>query len=1080
VNIGGIEKAGFYPYPPQATTQTCALLDTTAGARLRLLDPCAGEGVALAAVAHRLTGQGATVETYGVELSSTRAAQAARVLDHTITGDWFDVATRTGAYSLLWCNPPYDFDAVVDARQKTKRLEYTFLRSAYDRLAPGGVLVYIVPRWVLGLREVARLLAGYCADLTVWRIPEYDSYKQIVVLGVKRARAEPHPEAEAALQAWVDAMPPDLATATQRYLAPPAPVLSKFFFYTNTLSPTEVRDLAGRHGALTLTAWRQAQTRTTDLTFQPVAPMRRGHVAMLVASGLLGTLALGDVIAKGRAVKVLKRQDAPEGDATAAQAADAAIVERETFVTKVFTLDRQGVYQVIETNAGLETFLETHGAALARLIETRHKPLYTTPDKAAWQALDGLLPAKRLPGRPETGLLDAQRHVALAAAASIRKQGYAHVVAEMSFGKTPCALATAVTLAAWPALVICPTHLVAKWVREAGEIAPGCRAVVVDSVADVQALQATYRPGAQLLAIISKERAKLGSGWRPAAVKRSVTVTNDLGATGRVQGWACPRCGAVVADEDGVPVLDLGKKRLTCGPCGEPLYQYTRFNVAGAARWPVARYIRQHARGFFRLLIADEVHHYKGKATDQASAFQDLVGACRWTLTLTGTIFGGKSTSLFWLTYRLDGQVRRDFAFHDEGRWAARYGRLEKITRKESSDADAAFSGRRRYYERAKEIPGISPRIVERVLPGMIFARLSDLGYALPPVSEQIIRLALTQPQAAQYVWLDTTLTNLYREAKAKGDVGLLSVWLQNVLARPNSCFREERVVRGLSQGSRRISVPVAALQGGVHQPIVLPPVVGAEAWLPKEAWLASFCQAETAQRRKTLVYLRQTGTRDIQPRLAQALQAASLRALILPDSVAARQREAWIADHAADLDVLLVNPRKVETGLDLVAFATVVFYEIEYSLASFWQAMRRVWRLGQTQPVKIAYAVYQNTLEEAGLALLGQKLRAAQLLYGDDASSAIADAADDDGDFLAELAARVLARENLTTDGLTGLVSDHRTTAALWGSPTQSSPQLSWVAAYLARKGLTHEAIIKPARRRPYLPGLDQGRLFD
>ena len=141
---------------------------------------------------------------------------------------------------------------------------------------------------------------------------------------------------------------------------------------------------------------------------------------------------------------------------------------------------------------------------------------------------------------------------------------------------------------------------------------------------------------------------------------------------------------------------------------------------------------------------------------------------------------------------------------------------------------------------------------------------------------------------------------------------------------------------------------------------------------------------------------------------------------------------------------------------------------------------MRRVWRLGQTQPVKIAYAVYQNTLEEAGLALLGQKLRAAQLLYGDDASSAIADAADDDGDFLAELAARVLARENLTTDGLTGLVSDHRTTAALWGSPTQSSPQLSWVAAYLARKGLTHEAIIKPARRRPYLPGLDQGRLFD
>jgi ribosomal protein S27AE len=809
--------------------------------------------------------------------------------------------------------------------------------------------------------------------------------------------------------------------------------------------------------------------------------MRRGHVAMLVASGLLGTLALGAVIAKGRAVKVLKPQDG-NGDEDATEHADAGvIVERETFVTKVFTLDRQGAYQVIETNADLETFLETHGTALARLIETRHKPLYTAPDKAAWQALDGLLPTKRLPGRAEAGLLDAQRHVALAAAASIRKQGYAHVVAEMSFGKTPCALATAVILAAWPALVICPTHLVAKWEREAGEIAPGCRAVIVDSVADVQALIATYKPGERLLAILSKERAKLGSGWRPAAVQRRVAVTNDLGATERVQGWACPRCGAVVADEEGVPILDLGRKRLTCGSCGEPLYQYTRFNGAGAARWPVARYIRQHAKGFFKLLIADEVHHYKGKATDQASAFQDLVGACRSTLTLTGTIFGGKSTSLFWLTYRLDGQVRRDFAFHAEGRWAARYGRLEKITRKDSSDADAAFSGRRRYYERAKEIPGISPRIVERVLPGMIFARLTDLGYALPPVSEQIIRLAMTQPQAAQYVWLDTTLTNLYREAKANGDVGLLSVWLQNVLARPNSCFREERVVRGINQGgNRRILVPVEAIQQGVCRPIVLSPVIGAEAWLSKESWLASFCQAEIAARRKTLVYLRQTGTRDIQPRLAQALQAVGLRALILPDGVAARQREAWIADHAADLDVLLVNPRKVETGLDLVAFATVVFYEIEYSLASFWQAMRRVWRLGQTQPVKIAYAVYQHTMEEAGLALLGQKLRAAQLLYGDDASSAISDEADDDGDFLAELAARVLARENLTTDGLTGLVSDQRTTAALWGSPTQVSPQLSWVAAYLAAKGMTRAAVMRPVRRRLAVPGPEQGRLFD
>jgi hypothetical protein len=37
---------------------------------------------------------------------------------------------------------------------------------------------------------------------------------------------------------------------------------------------------------------------------------------------------------------------------------------------------------------------------------------------------------------------------------------------------------------------------------------------------------------------------------------------------------------------------------------------------------------------------------------------------------------------------------------------------------------------------------------------------------------------------------------------------------------------------------------------------------------LPKESWLSSFCKAEKARGRRTLVYVRQTGTRDIQDRL--------------------------------------------------------------------------------------------------------------------------------------------------------------------------------------------------------------------
>ncbi len=136
---------------------------------------------------------------------------------------------------------------------------------------------------------------------------------------------------------------------------------------------------------------------------------------------------------------------------------------------------------------------------------------------------------------------------------------------------------------------------------------------------------------------------------------------------------------------------------------------------------------------------------------------------------------------------------------------------------------------------------------------------------------------------------------------------------------------------------------------------------------------------------------------------------------------------------------------------------------------------MRRVWRLGQTRAVKVVYAVYRDTMEDAALALMGQKLKAALLLYGDNAASAIAEeAAEDDGDFLAELAARVLARENLTADGLSGLLQGStRTTTAPWGSYTQESVALLAALDGFARVlGFADAAAAREALRRAQAAG--------
>lgn len=93
------------------------------------------------------------------------------------------------------------------------------------------------------------------------------------------------------------------------------------------------------------------------------------------------------------------------------------------------------------------------------------------------------------------------------------------------------------------------------------------------------------------------------------------------------------------------------------------------------------------------------------------------------------------------------------------------------------------------------------------------------------------------------------------------------------------------------------------------------------------------YCQSEVLRGRKVLVYVRQTGTRDIQPRLAEALRTAGLRPKILRPCVPPERREAWVREHTKDIQVLITNPKLTETGLDMIMFSSVVYVELDYSL---------------------------------------------------------------------------------------------------------------------------------------------------
>jgi hypothetical protein len=1042
-----IERMGYYPTDDPVVEIICSYLKPSTE-KGRLFDPCAGEGKAASAL-----GDALNCETWGVELSPERAEKAQNVMDKVYQAPWQACVLSDESVSWLYLNPPYEFDR-FDGQ---KRLEWDFLKTTTSKLMRGGLLTYIIPQKILGMMEVARLLAGHYEAITVYRFPDslYEKFKQVAVLAYKRKvfHAPTDKEVLSLQNLATSELEPIESAIEPVYELLPAPSRGAngkpIVFKRTDWEPDEVVEATIEAGVQKTSEWLDLihPMRGLAQLSQPVMPLKKGHIAMLMASGMMGTVRLTDeagkpMLIKGRVIKVVEKTEQPDS-----KEADTVVeIYKDRFVTTVAVLKQDGI-QVIQDVKGLSEFMKAHGEKIAAHVLDTYKPLYNLdPTQKEVTVLDALgTRRKPLPGQERAGLLPAQRHAAAALARSIRKNGVANCQAEMGTGKTTISTGVLELLDAYPAIVLCPPHLVPKWIREIEEVVPDAHARELRRIGrnsdeaydvnDVRDFLDQYQLASEMakrtggakpkwVAIVAHTSAKFGAGWQPAVITRK--ARDPL--TGKfVDACACPGCGKVVmVEKDGffIPLIDtdeLAEKRQFCHncvpgweldadgrikldangdsvwgtrPCETPLFEFN-----GARRHSISEYITKHAKGAFKLLIADEVHQFKSKSSDRGVAFHQLVTSTKWTLTLTGTFFGGKSTSIFWLLHRLNHGVRRDFAFHDEKRWARLYGVLETTRRRrrnDDADEDGVYTGNRRYRNQAKEQPGVSPAIVSRLLDTTIFLSLKDLNMAMPTYKEEVVALDMLEDQGQQYHNMDRSLKQLAVQSSR-----YLSTWLQWSLARPNSAFRDEVVLVDEvddEDGKSIRKVPLMEL------PAINP---NGHKWLPKENWLADFCKIEKQQGRKVLIYVRQTGTRDIQDRVMMPLQANGLRVSILGGNVDPRKREEWIAKRVNTIDALICNPRLVETGLDLVQFSTVVFFEIEYSLYTLWQSVRRVWRLGQTQPVKAIFSVYTSAMEATALALMGRKMKAAQLVYGDEVGGAIVP--EEEGDFLTQLARDVL-----------------------------------------------------------------------
>lgn len=341
-------KLGYYPLPVAEASRIRDHLHFS-DSPTSVLDPCAGTGAALYSIA-----AGTAMRRYGIELDSYRAEEARKVLDEVIQGSAFETHAPVESFSLLYLNPPFDFEI---SESRNQRMERVFLEHSYRWLKLAGALILVAP--FDRVSECRGVLTPHFRDKAIYRLtaPDAVKYKQVVVFGIRRTRQERERMTDSAVQQGnrklheltrrYEEIPPLPDTPGRVYAVPPS-LPAKLEYRGLPLDVVE--DLLDKSPG-----WLQAQRIThapkTEFSGRPLTPLHKGHVGILCTSGLLnGQFGEGKDthVAYWESVKVVDRTE-EEDDSGAT-----VIREKERFSQRLTLLYADGRMALLSERAGKE------------------------------------------------------------------------------------------------------------------------------------------------------------------------------------------------------------------------------------------------------------------------------------------------------------------------------------------------------------------------------------------------------------------------------------------------------------------------------------------------------------------------------------------------------------------------------------------------------------------------------------------------------------------------------------------------------------------------------------------------------
>lgn len=436
-------------------------------------------------------------------------------------------------------------------------------------------------------------------------------------------------------------------------------------------------------------------------------------------------------------------------------------------------------------------------------------------------------------------------------------------------------------------------------------------------------------------------------------------------------------------------------------------------------RWMIAQIFQRMLRKHFHVMLFDEIQQMKASDSGRGMAFHKMLKAGKKALFLTGTLTNGSSTSLQATLWRSNPHLLLQNGFNYQTSkevWATRYGVLERVTHRTEEGNVGRTTNRRQEKVTVKEKPGIAPILVtDYLLDKSVFVELPDLRLPLVELKEEPVIIPLEDDHNEAYQRFHKKLYDACQELQYEIGTRAWAKFTPSVLNYADQPHRIGYVTDNGEKFAHRITFHSndGSLLSQVDAPLFSEDYVTA-----KERRLISIVKRELAEKRRCIIFTNFTGDYETNEHIQRVLKREGIDSEVLAtDTCSSLGRFDWLEERKhSTTQVLIMNMRLVEVGLDLLEFPTLIYWQLSDNIDTLRQSSRRAWRIGQHRLCKVYYLINAGTQQMAQFQRLMSRRINALIVEGRiDKSDSLVKYAQDEGSKLTRDLAKCLSAAELT-----------------------------------------------------------------